>query len=145
MLKNAKDKVLSSDINIKIKFIEMGIAELDGIDRNKFDSAIAFLLLSELSNDEISFTLNEIYKILKPGGTLFVADESIPENLLAKYIIKIIRFPLKVLTWILTGNTTKALSGLQEKIELNGLKIESKKYSLAGNFIEITARKKNNS
>jgi demethylmenaquinone methyltransferase/2-methoxy-6-polyprenyl-1,4-benzoquinol methylase len=87
------------------------------------------------------YTLKEVKRILKPGGLLLIADEVRASNILKRLLNWLVRFPLVVITYLLTQTTTKAVKNLPERIKEAGLEIVSVRLNKLENFIEIVARK----
>jgi len=139
MLEIAKIRTSNSDLEKNIKFIEIGVAELDVFEKNTFDVVMSGLCFSELSQDELSYALNLNSSILKPNGLLLVADEIKSKNILKRIINFIIRIPLVVITYILTQTTSKAIANLEEKITKEHFVIKSVKKNRLENFIELVA------
>ncbi len=78
MLEIARQRAADAGLDEEITLVEMGVAELDGESSEGFDAVLSGLCFSELSREELSFTLGQIQRILKPGGLLLVADEVRP-------------------------------------------------------------------
>ncbi|GCC10497.1 demethylmenaquinone methyltransferase [archaeon] len=140
MLEIAQKKVNELNLAQNIELCEMGVAELGSEESKSYDVVMSGLTFSELSEDELSYTLKEVKRILKPGGLLLIADEVISESILKRIINWLIRFPLVIITYLITQTTTMAVRDLPERIEEAGLLIESVKLSKLENFIELVAR-----
>jgi len=140
MLEIAQKRINNSKLTDKVTFSEMGIGELGSEKFGTYDIVMSSLCFSELSEDEINFTLREVKRILTPEGRLIIADEAVPQNWIKKIIIWLIRFPLVIVTYILTHTTTKAIKKLPDKLKEAGFLIEYKRLSSMGNFIEISGR-----
>ncbi|NIM58656.1 MAG: methyltransferase domain-containing protein [Candidatus Aminicenantes bacterium] len=125
----------------QIELCEMGIAELDREEADSYDVMMSGLCFSELDDDELSFTLREAKRIIKPGGLLLVADEVRPEKIYKKIINGLRRIFFGAIVFIITQTTTKALKNLPEKIRDSGFDIKSIKINRGENFIELIARK----
>jgi ubiquinone/menaquinone biosynthesis C-methylase UbiE len=133
----------SKEMNLfkNIEFCEMGIAELESIKSDSYDVIMSGLCFSELSEDELSFTLKHIKRILKQHGLLLVADEVEAENIVLKIFNFLIRIPLKAITYILTQTSTNAVKNLPEKVKNAGLQINSIRLNRMKSFIELSAAK----
>lgn len=125
----------------QIEVAEMGVAELDSEKTESYDAVISGLCLSELSADEIRYTLREAKRILKPKGLLLLADEVVPAGIFKRILNALFRIPLIVITYILTQTTTRAVKNLPELVEEAGFTIESVKMSALESFIELVAKK----
>jgi demethylmenaquinone methyltransferase/2-methoxy-6-polyprenyl-1,4-benzoquinol methylase len=141
MLEIAERKAKELNLNENTEFIEMGVAELGEEKDESYDVVMSGLCFSELSDDELEFTLKEIRRILRNGGMLLVADEVVPESNVKRIVSWIVRFPFVLIAYILTQTTTKPVRNLKEKIERAGFKIELARWNKLGNFVEILARK----
>lgn len=143
MLEIAKKRAAERDLEPKIEFCEIGVAELADEETESYAVVMSGLCFSELSEDELIYTLKAVKRILKPGGILLIGDEVIPQSILKRVIHRLIRFPLAILTYLLTQTTTRSLNKLPQKIKEVGLLIESVRLNKMENFIELVARKEN--
>lgn len=125
----------------RIELVEMGVAELDREADDSYDVISSGLCLSELTDDELVYTLEHVSRILKPHGLLLIADEVRPPTLPRRLLQWLLRLPLSVLTYVITQQTTHAVANLPEKLAAVGLTIESLHASALGSFCEIVARK----
>jgi len=141
MLEIARKKADEARLLQNIEFVEMGVAELGNEEANNYDVVMSGLCFSELTEDELKFTLYQANRILKPGGPLLVADEVLPEALFHKIISKIIRIPLKIITYFLTQTTIHSLKNFSQKISQCGLEIKSVHHNKLKNFIVLVAKK----
>ncbi len=85
------------------------------------------------------YALKEIKRIVKPGGKLLIADEVRPKGLVKKMINGFIRFPLVILTYIVTQTATRAVEDLPETTKQTGFLIESVRLHAMGSFVEVIA------
>lgn len=140
MLEIARERSVEENLASKIELCEMGVAELGEEESESYDVVMSGLCFSELTEDELRFTLREVKRILKPDGLLLVADEVIPPRIAKRILNCLIRFPLVVITYLLTQTTTRAIRDLPEKIAEVGLAIESVKLRKWESFVELVAR-----
>lgn len=141
MLEIAQKRANKTNVKKNVEFCEMGAAELDSEKTENYDVVMSGLCFSELTEDELIYTMKEVKRILKPKGILLVADEVIPNRLSKKMFNWLIRFPLVIITFILTQTTIKAVDNLPEMMEKAGFLIESVRLNKMGNFIELIGKK----
>jgi len=140
MLEMAARRAREAGVGNRIALAEMGVAELDGEPAGSRDVVSTGLCLSELSDDEVAYTLRQAHRILVPGGRLLVADEVRPGGVVARLLRGLIRTPLVALTWLVTQQTSHAVQELSERIAAAGFEIVSLRHSgLLGVFAEIVA------
>jgi len=141
MLEIAKKRIAEADLEQNVELCEMGVAELGDENSESYDAVMSSLCFSELTEDELIYTLKEVRRILKPGGVLLIADEVIASGILKRILNRLIRLPLAVITYLLTQSTTNAVKNLPRRIEEMGLVIEYVRLNKLENFIEIVAKK----
>lgn len=140
MLEIAQKRVIKKNLIQNIELCEMGVAELGSEESESYEVVMSGLCFSELSEDELIYTLKEIKRILKPEGLLLIADEVTPKNISKKILNEIIRFPLKIIIFIITQTTTHAIDNLPKKIKEIGLSIDSIRLNNIENFIELVVK-----
>ncbi len=141
MLEIAKKRLLDAGLAQSAVFSEMGVAELGDETAGSYDAVMSGLCFSELSEDELAYTLKQANRLLKPGGTLLVADEVVPGGAFRKTLHVLLKLPLVIITYIVTQTTTRAVKRLPEKIKENGFSVESVWYNALGDFVALTGRK----
>jgi demethylmenaquinone methyltransferase/2-methoxy-6-polyprenyl-1,4-benzoquinol methylase len=141
MLEIARSRVKEANLTRNIELCEMGVAELDREESGSYDVVMSGLCFSELTEDELVFTLKEIKRILKPSGLLLIADEVLPQSISKRILNWLIRLPLVIMTYLITQTTTKAVKDLPAKIKETGLILESIRLNSRENFIELIGRK----
>jgi len=137
----AQSRARHKNLANNIALYEMGVAELGNEKSESYDIVMSGLCFSELTDNELIYTLKEVKRILKSGGLLLVADEARPKNIVKRICNFLIRFPLVIITLIITQTTTHAVKNLSEKIKETGLLIESIKLSKLENFITLVGKK----
>jgi demethylmenaquinone methyltransferase/2-methoxy-6-polyprenyl-1,4-benzoquinol methylase len=140
MLAMARKRIRDAGLTERVDVREMGVAEIDTMESGSFDVVMSGLCFSELGEDEITFALREIRRILSPGGLLVIGDEVRPSNVLTRIVHRLLRAPLVALTYLLTGQTTHALDSFLERVKGAGFSIESVRTSVMGSFLELVAR-----
>ncbi len=82
----------------------------------EFDAVVLSLVMTELSNDEQAWVLNQCARILKPKGTLLIADEFKPPRLFNRLAFEMFRFPLHLIAYLYTQIKGLATSNIWWKI-----------------------------
>jgi demethylmenaquinone methyltransferase/2-methoxy-6-polyprenyl-1,4-benzoquinol methylase len=141
MLEVARRRVREAGLTENVELTEIGVAELDGEASGSYDVVTAGLCLSELSEDELSYTLAHVRRILSPGGLLLVADEVRPRGPVRRLAHRLVRAPLSALTYLVTQQTTRAIPDLAERVEAAGFSVSGVRESALGSFAEVVARK----
>jgi ubiquinone/menaquinone biosynthesis C-methylase UbiE len=142
MLAQASDRIRAGGLEALVSLQLMGAADLDtAFSDGSFDAVVATLVLSELSNEEIAYTLEQSRRILRAGGQLLVADEVMPETALRKVASFLVRLPFAVIAFLLTQNTTHRVARLRERIEKAGFKLVGSERFLAGSLVLHIAQK----
>ena len=141
MLEIAQKRAAEANLAQNVELCEMGVAELGGEESESYDIVMSGLCFSELTEDELLYTLRQAKRILKPEGLLLIADEVRPKSISKMILNWLIRVPLVTITYLITQITTKAVRNLPEKVEKAGLVIQSIKLSRIENFIELVGRK----
>ena len=133
MLRQAAHRVQEAGVADRVSLREVGAAELDtAFPAASFDAVVSTLVFSELSPDEMVYTLSECRRILKREGLLLVADEILPDSFLGRVAAFLLRLPFVVLAYLLTQNTTRQVSGLRQRIEGAGFRVLAVREYLAG-------------
>ncbi len=133
MLAQAGRRVRESGLADRVSLRELGAVDLDtAFADGSFDAVVSSLVFSELSGDEIGYTLAECRRILRPGGCLMVADEVLPDSFAGRVGSFLLRLPFAVLAFLLTQNTTRRVSGLAARITGAGFQIVDSGQYLGG-------------
>lgn len=111
MLEVARQKAIAAGLEDRVELLELGVAELIGSVEGGFDAAVACLTFSELTPDERTYALAVVHSLLKPGGVVVIADESLPNDSLKRFIHRLARLPAAVSAYIVTQTTTRPLEG----------------------------------
>ncbi|MFQ5340234.1 MAG: corrinoid protein-associated methyltransferase CpaM [Anaerolineae bacterium] len=141
MLGEAERKVAAEDLGDRITLRRMDASEIDRrFEAQSFDVIVSTLVFSELNEMEQRYVLAAVQRLLKPGGRLILADEVAPEGFWSRLAFYTIRFPLVLLTWLLTRTTTTALRSVDQHLEQAGLRGYVVESHLAGSLQLIVAR-----
>jgi ubiquinone/menaquinone biosynthesis C-methylase UbiE len=120
MLETARSK-LDGQAAGNVEFLELSAMEIeDRFPEESFDAVVSCLAFSELSPDEQAYALKVARSRLRPGGTIVIADEILPETFLPRLWRRLLRIPSAVLTWALTQTTTRPVEGLVDRMRAAG-------------------------
>jgi demethylmenaquinone methyltransferase/2-methoxy-6-polyprenyl-1,4-benzoquinol methylase len=142
MLEIAAQRAFDAGLSDAIELQEVGVALLDSEEAGRFDAVMSGLCFSELSDDEITYTLTQIRRILRPEGLLLLADEVRPGKLVARIVMALVRAPLVALAYLVAGRISHPVEGLPERVAAAGLVVESSQTSGLGSLSELVARKR---
>jgi len=140
MLEIAQARAKEANLAQNIEFMEMGVVELDEEEAADFDVVMSGLCFSELTEDELNFTLKEVKRILRPGGLLLVADEVSTRKIFKKIVSLLFRAVLKMVVFIVTQTSTRAVKNLPEKVKQVGFDIVSAKLNRSDSFLELVGQ-----
>lgn len=142
MVSQAARSVYEAGVAELVAVQETGAVDLDtAFASESFDVVVGTLVLSELSRDEIEYTLRECLRILRRGGSLLIADEVLPRSVLGKMGGFLLRLPFAVAAFVLTQSTTHRVSDLEERIAEAGFRIVRVTGYLAGTMKLVVAEK----
>jgi demethylmenaquinone methyltransferase/2-methoxy-6-polyprenyl-1,4-benzoquinol methylase len=117
MLEIARAKSARLDSGHQIEWLNRGAIEIEDVfAESSFDAVVFCLVMSEMSHAEQAYVLETVYKLLKPGGKLVVADEILPPSNPARLIHHLRRLPLALITFVLTQTTTRPLEPMDALI-----------------------------
>lgn len=141
MLDIARQRAKEAGLSQSVEFEEMGVAELRREEDQSYDVVTSGLCLSELTEQELDYTLQETHRVLRPEGLFLIADEVRPKSLTRKIFNALFRSLLKAYVFLISGTTTRALRNFQSRIEKRGFQIISTELNKGQNFLELVAKK----
>jgi demethylmenaquinone methyltransferase/2-methoxy-6-polyprenyl-1,4-benzoquinol methylase len=86
-----------------------------------FDAVVCCLVLSELTATERRYALEVFCRLLRPGGTLVLADEVAPGPIGRRLLYRAARLPMAVVTYALAQTTTHAARELDRTLTDHGM------------------------
>lgn len=120
MLEVARQKAKIAGLEGRVELFELGVAEIPGRIEPGFDAAIACLTFSELTMDEQSYTLSAVHELLRKGGAIVIADESLPKRTFDRFVHRLARLPAVASAYVLTQTTTRPLRDVTGQLENAG-------------------------
>jgi demethylmenaquinone methyltransferase/2-methoxy-6-polyprenyl-1,4-benzoquinol methylase len=140
MLEQARRKLAGVAPPVEIK--EMAAVEIaDRFPTESFDAVASTLALSEMSEDEQLYVLRAAYEVLRPGGRLVIGDEVRPEHLGQRLLHACTRWPVAVVTYLLTQTSTSAVADLAGAIRRAGFSVCSETRTALGSMSVVVAEK----
>ncbi len=125
----------------RLELRESTAAEIDALPRGELDAIAASLVFSEMSGAERRFVLREAMRLLRPGGRIAVADEVTPRRAWQRLLHALFRLPLALLTWVITGTTTRPLADLAGEMRDAGLRVVAERRGALGSFALVVAER----
>jgi ubiquinone/menaquinone biosynthesis C-methylase UbiE len=121
MLAEAKRNVAAAGLSDRIELHQMDATLIeDHFEPTSFDLIVSTLVFSEMDERVQAYVLEGCTRLLKQQGRLLLADEVVPEGLLARLLFYLVRLPLVLLTWLITRTSTAALHGFPQRLALVG-------------------------
>ncbi len=134
MLAKARQKVAAS--GSPVTFVQMDATSVgDRFPAGSFDLIVATLFLGELGLEAQQVVLDACAPLLAPGGRLLIADEVVPSGTAARLLYTLVRWPLVLLTWLLTRTTSAPLRDLEGLLSRAGFKASQVCAALGGSLV----------
>lgn len=99
---------------------------------HSFDLIVSSLAFSELSTIGQEHVLRLCHGVLKPEGSLLILDEVEPSQYGVQIFSRLIRAPIRMITWLLTRTTTHPLEEFIPKLVRSGFEGEQVGSALGG-------------
>jgi len=142
MLAVARARVKKNGLESGVVFHHAGVVEIDSLfDEKSFDLLTSTLVMSELSSEERQWALKELFGILKYDGNLLVVSEVRPKHFLKRAIYYALRFPLALVTYLISQTGTKPVRNIVDEIRQAGFEITEERYTFLESFITVVARR----
>lgn len=122
MLAVARDKLAASLDSGALTLHRGSVTQLSRFCQpESVDVVLCCLVFSELSQTERDHALREFATVLRPGGTVVIADEVVPDSLPARLAYWTARAPLAAVTYLATQTTTRPVTGIDAAMRSHGL------------------------
>ena len=145
MLAIARQKVARRSLEGRVALYEAGVVEIDTLFKTgDFDLVTSTLVMSELYPAERRWALKQVHALLKPGGILVIAAEVLPKNTLKRFLYRLVRAPLSILTYLIAQTGTKPVAGLDAALTGADFDILERRFSFLDSFTVVVARKGRN-
>ena len=118
----------------RVEFVELGAAGIGGrFAKESLDAVVSCLAMSELSPAEQDYALRAAYSCLAPAGVIVIADETVPQSVLAR----LARLPVAALTYLLTQTTTRPVRELARRVRAAGFSGIREERMWSGSFLLV--------
>jgi ubiquinone/menaquinone biosynthesis C-methylase UbiE/NAD-dependent dihydropyrimidine dehydrogenase PreA subunit len=142
MLAVARERVKNNGRKSKVVLYHAGVVEIDSLfDEKSFDLITSTLVMSELYAEERKWALKALFRILKSDGTLLIVSEVRPKHFLKRAIYTALRFPLALITYLISQTGTKPVRNLADELRQAGFEITEERYSFLESFVTVVARR----
>jgi ubiquinone/menaquinone biosynthesis C-methylase UbiE len=122
MLAVARDKLATAVATGQLELRELNLIRLDhAFGADTFDSVVCCLVLSELTEPERRYALREFRRLVRPGGTVVLADEVAPRSRARRIRYTLARAPMVAVTYALTQTSTRHTGDLSAALTEHGL------------------------
>ncbi|NOZ26422.1 MAG: methyltransferase domain-containing protein [Chloroflexi bacterium] len=136
MLAEARRRIAAEGLGDHVTLRHMDATRIeDEFPPASFDLIVSTLVFSELPPDEQRYVLDACAGLLAPGGRLLIADEVIPARWLPRLLFYLVRWPLAILTWLLTRTSTAALRDFDSLLARSGFRARLVASYLGGSLV----------
>jgi demethylmenaquinone methyltransferase/2-methoxy-6-polyprenyl-1,4-benzoquinol methylase len=125
----AQERIASEGLAGRLECREMGVEGMDGLPDRAYGAVVSTLVLSELSDDERRFALENAFRVLEPGGLLVIADEVLPRSRGRRLAHAIARVPLLAATYLVSRTATRPIRDLPGELHLAGFSLRKEERS----------------
>ena len=84
MVEAAQERIKREHLQDKFTATYMGVDKMDRLQEASYDAVVSTLVFSELSDDERAYAFKHSTRVLKPEGSIVIADEVVPEKIFMK-------------------------------------------------------------
>ena len=142
MVKTAEQRIETNNLKGRFSVKQMGVDGMDGFPGENFDVVVSTLVFSELHDDERRFALKHAARVLRPAGTIIIADEVVPQTTGRRVFHTIVRLPLLALTYLVSSSLTRPIDDLVGEITEAGFIVEKEMRSHGDSFALVVGRKR---
>jgi ubiquinone/menaquinone biosynthesis C-methylase UbiE len=140
MLAVAQQRIKALDFDDQVTLKRMDATQVgDHFPQGGFDLIVSTLVFSELSPEVRQYVLRKCASLLAPGGRLMLADEVIPDSALRRFVYRLIRIPLVILTWLITRTSTTPLRDFEAALMQAGFVEGTGASFLGGSLVVYSA------
>ncbi len=141
MIEAAGKRIAAMGVADKFTVRQMGVDAMDSFADGTYDAVVSTLVFSELSDDERRFALKHAFRVLKTGGRLIIADETVPRTFAKKVVHAFVRAPVSAVTFLLSGSSTHPVDDLVGEVATAGFTVKKEERSHGDAFALVVAEK----
>ncbi len=112
MVSAAEERALTEGLADRLHFEVMGVEDMDGLPDDAFDTVVATLVFSELTDDERRYALRHVRRVLPAEGVLIIADEVRPRSRSRRALHAAARAPLAAATYVASRSASRPIGDL---------------------------------
>jgi SAM-dependent methyltransferase len=136
MLAEAQRKVAAGNLEERVTLKHLDATLIgEQFSPASFDLIVSTLVFSELSPDERRYVLEACATLIVPGGQMLIADEVVPSRPLPRLLFYLVRWPLVLLTWLLTRASTASLRDVSSLLAQVGFRSRTVASYLGGSLV----------
>ena len=133
MLEEARKNIIHRGLSDRVQLTRIDALTMDHhFGPQTFDIIVSSLVFSELSSLSQEHVLRLCHGLLKPEGSLLILDEVEPARYGGRLLSRLLRAPLRMITWLLTRTTTRPLEDFIPKLARSGFEGECVEQALRG-------------
>jgi ubiquinone/menaquinone biosynthesis C-methylase UbiE len=142
MLEVARSKIEAAGLGEQATVMQTEATTIaDHFEPASFDLIVATLVFSELTSAEQRYVLEACNALLTDSGRLVIADEVVPSKAMARVAYHLVRWPLVLITWLLTRTTTTGLRNFAARLAEVGFDGRVRGSFLSGSLILYEIRR----
>ena len=141
MVDVVRKRIASGHLENKLHVQQMGVDGMDKFPGSTYDVVVSTLALSELSDDERRYALKHAFRVLRPGGRIVIADEVVPRTAGRRILYKLIRMPMLMVTFLVSGDATRPVSELSKELTAAGFTLKNEARSQGDAFAIVLGLK----
>jgi len=119
----------------------VAVEAMDELPAESFDSVVATLVLSELSEEERRYALSHGARVLRPGGRFVIADEVVPRTTGRRLLRAALRLPATAATYLVAGSRSRPLEDIGGELSAAGLAVDGEERFAGGTMALVSAHK----
>lgn len=143
MLEQAKKNATAAGVDERLTAIQDSVTQLrKHFENQSFDLVMSTMALGEFPAEYLAFILNDCKRILRPGGSLIIADEVWPDRRIPRLFYQVGLVLLWIPQFLLLRRALFPISDLRGTIQSAGFQVNQVMSWAASSFQLVFAEKK---